>query len=215
MKYTNLTKLLLMAFIFYTSFLTNSCEEAEDLLKDIKLFSFDYDYLPGTVNASTARVNAENGYSTAQTATFIQEDVALAPDKSISNTAKLFGTPSASASQLLLRMERNGMNDDEFVRFITIDVKGPFVVGQVINASGDVDRYVEVLNGPTAGTSWKTYTTKGIADTYFSIEITELNTTTKRIGGKFHGYARFKDSPANSDAMLIHNGTFTVKYQTQ
>jgi hypothetical protein len=212
MKKYSILRVTGLTILLISGLFLNSCEEAADILDELKIFNFKYTYLPASTTSGMAMAmgNQVPDSIEAQSFVFNWEDVPLGVDPAVNNTAKLFGDPSTSQSQLIIRMHRKDSTDNNYPRFIIIDITGPIREGQVYTTNG----YLEVYTGLAFGSVYPTYTTKQINNTAFSIKITELNTTLKRIGGDFHGFARFKDNPEDSDPLLIHSGTFSLKYKT-
>jgi hypothetical protein len=191
MKNKLIYKLTGMIFLIAAGFSMKSCEETKEILEDLTIFTFDYQFSNSTTSNS-----------------FLQETVSYAVGPS--NQIDIYQSPSNNEEQLLIRMERNGLPDRRFVRAITIDVLGPPV--SVGNVYTEDDGHLEVLTDAYTLANPPTYTTENIQNTFFTLEITSYNTITKKIGGTFEALVRYKDSPQDSAYINIENGSFTYDY---
>lgn len=191
----------------------SSCdEEGKELLDKLKIFRFQYTYLPDSTFAHSAMIlaNQPSEAILSQSDTFNYAEVT----SGVTNTAQLSGDPNTTASQLLIRMQRNSTNDNTYIWHITIAINGPIEEGQIYTKTNNPNGYFEVYTGQSLSQPYTSFTTKNIDNTDFYLKITSLGLTTKKISGDFYGFARFKDNPVNTNPLLIHNGTFAVGYKS-
>ncbi len=181
-----------------------SCEETEALLGG-NIFNMKYTIVSDTVPTAQVRQWAETSSNqlAASSDTFFPVDD---PTSLFADRIEVFGDPTTTQSSIDIYMDR-GSGPNSHLNTIFVRVAGPVVEGQEITTGT-----AEATFGNKPNTSGSIdYDFDGSADTYFSFTITNLNTTTRTIGGSFHMLLTRTDN-RSADPVSIYEGAFSWNY---
>lgn len=197
-------KLIIIVLMPLALLIPTSCEETEVLLGG-NIFNLKYTQVSDTVPTAQVRQWAETSSNqlAATSDTFFPVDD---PTSLFVDRIEVFGDPSTVQSSITIYMDRSSGADDH-LNTILIEVNGPIVEGQEIS-NGVAEA---TLGGLPNTANAILYDFDGSADTYFSFTVTNLNTTTRTIGGSFHMLLT-RTNDRNADPVSIYEGAFSWNY---